>query len=182
MSSAASTADRAGLAAALYDVAHSTGEFVLRSGATATEYFDKYQFEADPALLRRVASMLVPLLPTGTEVLAGLELGGVPIATVLSMETGLPLAMVRKKAKTYGTLRIAEGASVDGRVVTVIEDVVTSGGQVVLSTQDLRDAGALVENAVCVIDREAGGEQALADAGVTLTALFRADELRATAG
>ncbi|MBA2697754.1 MAG: orotate phosphoribosyltransferase [Nocardioidaceae bacterium] len=170
------------LAAQLYEVAHLTGEFLLRSGVTATEYFDKYQFEARPDLLRQVATAMVPLIPSGTQVLAGLELGGVPVATALSLETGLPLALVRKQAKSYGTCRIAEGAELSGLQVTVIEDVVTSGGQIVLSTKDLRDAGANVSHALCVIDRETGGGAALKEAAVTLAPLFRADDLRSAVG
>ncbi len=125
---------------------------------------------------------MVDLIPRDTEVLAGLELGGVPVATALSLRTGLPLAFVRKKAKTYGTCRIAEGVDVDGRRVTVVEDVVTSGGQIVLSVQDLRQAGAQVKHALCVIDREAGGIDALAQVGISLRPLFRADDLRAAVG
>jgi orotate phosphoribosyltransferase len=174
-----STRDRDDLAAAIHATAHITGEFVLRSGATSNEYFDKYRFEADPALLRDVATALVPLLPDDTEVLAGLELGGVPIAAVLSQVTGVPAAYVRKEAKTYGTCQLAEGALIDGKRVTVIEDVVTSGGQVVLSCGDLRERGAIVEHALCVIDREAGGPAALADLGVELHPLFTMSELKA---
>ncbi|HEU5308060.1 MAG TPA: orotate phosphoribosyltransferase [Acidimicrobiia bacterium] len=172
------TRDRDDLAAAIYATAHITGEFVLRSGATSTEYFDKYRFEADPALLRDIATALVPLLPDDTEVLAGLELGGVPIAAVLSQVTGVPAAFVRKEAKAYGTCQLAEGATIDGRRVTVIEDVVTSGGQVVISCGDLRERGAIVEHALCVIDRESGGPQALADLGVELHPLFTMTQLK----
>ncbi len=176
------TGERGGLAAEIYAVAHLTGDFRLRSGAAATEYFDKYQFESSPALLKKVAAAMVDLIPRDTEVLAGLELGGVPVATALSLRTGLPLAFVRKKAKTYGTCRIAEGVDVDGRRVTVVEDVVTSGGQIVLSVQDLRQAGAQVKHALCVIDREAGGIDALAQVGISLRPLFRADDLRSAVG
>jgi orotate phosphoribosyltransferase len=172
------TRDRDELAAAIYATAHITGEFVLRSGVTSNEYFDKYRFEADPVLLRDLANALVPLLPDGTEVLAGLELGGVPIAAVLSQVTGLPATYVRKEAKTYGTCQLAEGAAIDGKRVTVIEDVVTSGGQVVISCGDLRERGARVEHALCVIDRESGGPQALADLGVELHPLFTMTELK----
>lgn len=172
------TSDRADLAAATYATAHLTGEFVLRSGVTSTEYFDKYRFEADPSLLRDLASALVPMVPAETEVLAGLELGGVPIATVLSQLTGIPAAFVRKEAKTYGTCQLAEGAGIDGRRVTVVEDVVTSGGQVVISCGDLRERGAVVTHALCVIDREAGGREALADLGVELRPLFTMTELK----
>jgi len=173
--------ERHALAAAVHAHAHLTGEFLLRSGAISHEYFDKYRFEAEPELLRAIALALVPMVPEGTEVLAGLELGGVPLAVMLSQLTGIPTAFVRKQAKPYGTRRLAEGAEVDGKRVLVIEDVVTSGGQVVLSTRDLRAAGAEVEYALCVIDRQAGGPEALADAAVALRALFTMAELKAVA-
>jgi orotate phosphoribosyltransferase len=153
-------------------VAHLTGRFTLRSGAVSDTYFDKYRFESDPTLLGAIADAMARLVPQGTEVLAGLELGGVPLAVRLSQVTGLPAAFVRKEAKTYGTCQLAEGAGVDGRRLTVVEDVITSGGQVVMSVGDLRDRGATVEHALCVIDREAGGAAALADIGVELRPLF----------
>lgn len=165
------------LAAAIHEEAHLTGSFLLRSGATAEEYFDKYRFEARPDLLTRVADALAPLVPDDTEVLAGLELGGVPVATALSLCTGFPAAFVRKQAKPYGTQRLAEGADVGGRRVLVVEDVVTSGGQIGLSTQDLRDRGAIVTTALCVIDRESGGRSALAALGIELRSLFRQSDL-----
>ncbi len=173
--------DKSALATRIYEVAYLRGEFVLRSGVTSTEYFDKYQFESRPGLLREIAARMVGLIPTDTEVLAGLELGGVPVATALSLQTGLPVTFVRKRAKTYGTCRIAEGVGIDGRRVTVVEDVVTSGGQIVLSVQDLREAGAHVTHALCVIDRAAGGGEALAQIGIRLGPLFLAPELRPAA-
>jgi len=162
----------AALAGRVHAVAHLTGTFTLRSGRTATEYFDKYRFEADPELLDALAAAMVPLVPAGTEVLAGLEMGGIPVVTALSRHTGLPAAFVRKQAKAYGTARLAEGAEVSGRRVTVVEDVVTSGGQVVLSTADLRALGATVGHALCVIDRGEGGGAALASEGIELVALL----------
>lgn len=151
------------------------GEFLLRSGATSDRYFDKYRFEADPVLLAGVARLLAPMVPEEVEVLAGLELGGVPVATALSFATGLPAAFVRKEAKTYGTARLAEGSDIVGKHVLVVEDVVSSGGQIVLSTSDLRDRGAIVDHAICVVDR--GGADALAAAGIKLHALFTLAEL-----
>ncbi len=174
--------ERHTLAASVHASAHLTGEFLLRSGAISHEYFDKYRFEADPQLLRAIGEHLVPMVPEGTEVLAGLELGGVPLAVMLSQLTGIPTAFVRKQAKEYGTRRLAEGAAIEGRRVLVVEDVVTSGGQVVRSTADLRAAGAEVEHALCVIDRQAGGADALADSGVALRALFTMEQLKAAAG
>lgn len=157
------------------------GEFVLRSGAVSHEYFDKYLFESDPKLLAAIAEQLAPLVPAGVEYLAGLELGGVPLAVMLGQVTGLPTLFVRKEAKEYGTRRLAEGGEVMGKRLLVVEDVVTSGGQVVLSTRDLRERGAVVDEALCVIDREAGGPEALAAEGVRLSALFTMTELKAAA-
>ncbi len=157
------------------------GTFVLRSGAHSPRYFDKYLFESDPELLRELAEALAPLVPDGTDALAGLELGGVPLAVMLSQVTGLPTLFVRKQAKSYGTRRLAEGGEVEGRRLLVIEDVVTSGGQLLLSTRDLRALGAEVTNALCVIDREAGGAAAMAAEGVTLGALFTMSTLEGAA-
>ncbi|WP_316781274.1 orotate phosphoribosyltransferase [Streptomyces sasae] len=169
------------LALRIHAASHLTGQFTLRSGRTATEYFDKYRFEADPVLLDEIARRMAPLVPSGTQVLAGLEMGGIPVVTALGRHTGLPCAFVRKQAKPYGTCRLAEGAEVAGRKVLVIEDVVTSGGQIVLSTADLRSLGAQVDEALCVIDREQGGAEALKAEGVSLLSLLSAEDLRAAA-
>jgi orotate phosphoribosyltransferase len=169
------------LASAIVSVAHLTGTFRLRSGVESSEYFDKYRFESDPRLLRAICTALVPSVPPATEMLAGLELGGVPIATMLADLTGLPVVFVRKTAKSYGTCQLAEGAAIAGCRLLIVEDVVTSGGQVVLSAQDLRALGATVDHAICVIDREADGSRTLAAAGIALHALFGFGELRAAA-
>ena len=153
-----------------------TGTFTLRSGQVSTTYFDKYLFEADPLLLAAVAGAAAALIPAETEVLAGLELGGVPVATALSLATGLPVAFVRKEAKKYGTAKLAEGAEVDGRRVLIVEDIVTTGGQVVLSARDLRSKGASLIGALCVIDRSSGDHQ-LAEDGLDLISLFTAADL-----
>lgn len=173
--------NRVELAQRIYGAAHLTGEFVLRSGMRTTEYFDKYRFEADPVLLDAIAEAMAPLVPSGTEVLAGLELGGIPVVTALGRHTGLPCAFVRKEAKAYGTCRLAEGANVAGRRVLVVEDVVTSGGQIVLSTKELRALGADVREALCVIDRQQGGREGLEESGIELLALLTAEDLRAAA-
>jgi len=171
----------ASLGRRIYRTSHLTGRFVLRSGAISDQYFDKYRFEADPLLLREIAAALAGLVPDGVDALAGLELGGVPLATMLSQVTRLPAAFVRKQAKPYGTRRLAEGAEVAGRRLLVVEDVVTSGGAVVASCQALRAEGATVAAAVCVIDREAGGAANLAAAGVELRPLFTMSQLAAAA-
>ena len=156
-----------------------TGTFTLRSGQVASEYFDKYLFESDPALLLRVARQMVGLLPDDTELLGGLELGGVPIATMVSSLTGSPALFVRKKAKEYGTCKLAEGPGVEGRRVTLIEDVITTGGAVRDATKALRAAGAVVEVVVCAIDRSPEGENPLADVGLEVRPVLTKAQLDA---
>ncbi len=165
------------LARRIYEVSNLRGEFTLRSGVVADRYFDKYRFEADPVLLAEIASAMRDLVPPGVDALAGLEMGGIPLVTALSRETGIPAVFVRKVAKQHGTCRLAEGGETQGRRLLVVEDVVTSGGQILLSATDLRDRGATVERAVCVIDRESGGREKLAEGGLELCALFRMSEL-----
>jgi orotate phosphoribosyltransferase len=168
---------KAELGREIYRVAHLTGSFLLRSGQTSHEYFDKYRFESQPALLRAIAREMVALIPPGVQVLAGLELGGVPIATALSLETGLPAAFVRKEAKPYGTCQVAEGVALAGKKVLVVEDVITTGGQVILSANDLRALDATVEHVVCVLLRNEEAVAKLGGAGLGLTPLFRRREL-----
>ena len=160
-------------------IARLTGTFTLRSGQIATEYFDKYRFEAEPTLLAEIAAAMAPMIPEGTEVLAGLEMGGIPIATALSLHTGIPAAFVRKEAKTYGTAQLAEGSDIVGKRVTVVEDVITTGGQVVISTNDLRALGANVEHVLCVIDRSPDHGAALTAEGLQMHALLTRAQLDA---
>lgn len=166
------------LARELYAVSHLKGSFLLRSGVTSNEYFDKYLFEAQPGLLREIARQMASLLPPHTEVLAGLEMGGIPIATALSLETGIPSCYVRKKPKEYGTRKLAEGATIEGKYVVIIEDVITSGGQVVESARELRSAGAIIEPVLCVIDRESGGAVNLQRENLALRSLFTMSMLK----
>ena len=155
------------------------GEFTLRSGAVSNIYFDKYLFEADPVMLRSIAEGMQPMIPPDAEALAGLEMGGIPVATMLSQQSGLPALFVRKKAKDYGTRKLAEGGEVAGRKLVIVEDVVTSGGQILMSAKDLRELGAEISIVLCVIDREAGGTESLAREGLELRPLYRVSELQA---
>lgn len=163
-----------------------TGEFTVRSGQVVSEYFDKYLFESQPLLLQRVAEAMVPLLPSDAELLGGLELGGVPIATMVSSLTGTPALFVRKAAKTYGTCRLAEGAEVAGRTVVLIEDVITTGGAVRAAATALRERGADVRTVVCAIDRSPVGTRPLDDVAVDVRAVLTRGDLdrafRSTAG
>lgn len=115
---------------------------------------------------------MAPLIPYDTEVLAALEMGGIPIGTALSLKTGLPITFVRKKAKDYGTEKIAEGAEIQGKKVCIIEDVITTGGQVFLSQKDLQSLGALVGHVLCVIDRGENSVTKMKEAGLELRSLL----------
>jgi orotate phosphoribosyltransferase len=170
------------LAASLVEHAYLEGDFLLRSGKRSRYYLDKYRFETRPELLRpigeRIAAVAAEHAPDATR-LAAPELGAVALATAASLESGLPFLIVRKEAKEYGTANRLEGPFDDGETVCLVEDVVTSGGALLDSVHALRDAGLVVHTAVCVVDREEGGADALARHAVRLRPLFRASELLA---
>src|SRR6266540_3610874 len=153
------------------------GDFVLRSGKRSNRYFDKFLFETDPELLRELARHLAALVPPPTQRLAAPELGAVLLGGAVSMETGMPLVLVRKEPKGYGTAKQLEGRFSAGERVTVIEDVVTTGGDSLRSVQVLRDAGLEVIHLVVVLDRGEGGEENIREAGIPYSPLFRLQDL-----
>ena len=158
------------------------GDFVLRSGKRSTHYFDKYRFETVPELLGPIGERLAAAVrehePEAVR-LGAPALGGVALAASASLASGLPFVIVREAAKGYGTANRLEGVHEPGDVVCVLEDVVTSGGALADAVGALRDAGLVVRNAVCVVDREEGGVDALARIGVRLRCLYRGSELLA---
>jgi orotate phosphoribosyltransferase len=170
------------LAAELRNRCLVSGDFVLRSGQRTDIYLDKYRAEADPELLLQAARKMAADIPPGTELLAGLELGGVPLAVVLSQVSGLPTRFVRKQPKEYGTRLQVEGGEIDSRPVTVVEDVVTSGGAVVDGVEALRAAGAIVESALCLILRDESAVARLAEHGVELRSAFTLAEIEQPSG
>lgn len=172
------TIEKKTLAKKIYDISHLTGEFKLRSGQISQEYFDKYRFEARPEVLKEIAEHMKDLIPQGTQALAALEMGGIPVATALSLITGIPCVFVRKKAKDYGTCKFAEGLEIKGLKLCIIEDVITTGGQVLLSSKDLRSMGAIVNDVLCVIHRGKDDEE-LKSAGLQMKSLFTMSELKA---
>lgn len=154
-----------------------TGEFTLRSGKTSSFYWDKYRFESDPLLLSAVVDELHRLLPKSFDKLAGLEMGGIPLATLLSQKTGKPCLFVRKTAKTYGTCNLVEGGFQAGETAVVVEDVITVAGQVCSSVKQMRELGLKVEHVICVIDRQQGGAENLKQIGCSLASVFTLEEL-----
>ena len=168
------------LGAALREHAYLEGDFVLRSGRRSRYYLDKYRFETRPDLLgplgERIAQVVAEHDPEAVR-LAGPELGAVPLAAAASLASGLPFLIVRKEAKEYGTANRLEGVFEPGESVCLVEDVVTSGGAAVDAIKALREAGLTCRTAVCVVDREEGGVDALARVAVRLRPLFLASEL-----
>jgi orotate phosphoribosyltransferase len=169
--------ERSALARRIATTSRIRGTFRLRSGRVSETYFDKYLFESDPVLLRAIAEQMAPLIPPDTDVLCGLEMGGIPVVTVLSQVTGLPAAFVRKARKAYGTEKYAEGPALAGHTIALVEDVVSTGGALLDAAAMLRADGIAVATAVCVIDRQTGGREALAAAGIELRALFTMTEI-----
>ncbi len=177
-----SPGSRAELAQRIRAAAFLTGQFKLRSGKTSSFYWDKYRFESDPALLSAIADELARLLPSSFDKLAGLEMGGIPLATALSLKMGAPCLYVRKTAKSYGTCNLVEGGFEAGEEAVVVEDVATTAGQVCASVGEMRERELVVQHAVCVIDRQQGGRENLAQIGVSLVSVFTLDELERLAG
>ncbi len=167
------------LAKQIRDVAYLTGEFKLRSGKISNFYWDKYRFESNPVLLSAIANEMEQRLPEGVDGLAGLELGGIPLATALSLQTGHPCYYVRKAPKDYGTCNLIEGGVQKGANLVVIEDVITTAGQVCTSIEQMRAEGIVVEHVIAAIDRQAGGEEKINALGCTLAAVFTLAELEA---
>jgi orotate phosphoribosyltransferase len=175
-------ASTAALAARLAGTACVTGPFTLTDGQALNSYFDEYRLAADPQLLHDVASAMATLVPERAEVLAGVELGGVPLVVALSAVTALPAAFLRRLPKRYGSQRQIEGMNVGGRRVALVDDVVRSGGQMLAMAHILRIAGASVTEALCVLERPLGGRLLLGEHGIALRSLLDEADLPALAG
>lgn len=170
--------DRESLAADLLAAAVLRGHFVLRSGATSTYYIDKYRLTTEPGLLARITDALLPLVPEGVARICGTALGAVPLATALSLRTGLPSVFVRvDAAKDHGTSKSIEGVLEPGDPVVLVEDVVTTGGASLTAVDILQGAGATIAAVIAVVDREQGGAERFAQSGIPFHALFTSSEL-----
>jgi orotate phosphoribosyltransferase len=153
------------------------GEFELAHGGTSDYYVDKYLFETDAHCLELISRAFAERV--GDARLAGVALGAVPLVAVTSVETGNPYVIVRKKTKEYGTAKRIEGRFEAGEEVVVLEDIATTGQSALDAVAALRDAGAVVERVLVVVDREEGARDRLADHGVELESLVSASELLA---
>jgi orotate phosphoribosyltransferase len=175
MSDPQQAADPAWLAELAADLSAASllrGDFVLSSGARSSYYLDKYLFETDPSVLRRLGEALAVRVPAGTQKIAGTELGAVALATALSLETGIPFVIVRRAAKEYSTSKPVEGRLDAGDAVVLVEDVVTTGAQVLKAADKLVAQGVNIVAILAVVDREEGGREAIEGAGYRFETLF----------
>ncbi|MCK6484017.1 MAG: orotate phosphoribosyltransferase [Phycisphaerae bacterium] len=167
------------LARRIRQTAYLRGEFTLRSGRKSNVYLDKYLFETQPDVLAAVGRLMAAHLSPRTTRIAGAELGGVPLAAATSLASGRPFVIVRNRKKDYGTAKPFEGALTAGDVVLLVEDVATTGGQVLEAAAALKDAGAVIEKIVAVIDRQEGARQNIESAGYAFAALLTMADIEA---
>ncbi len=169
---------RTELAERIRAIAYLEGDFTLRSGRKSRFYLDKYLFETQPDVLAEVGRLLAERRTPHTTCIAGAELGGVPLAAAAALAGGLPFVIVRNARKDYGTQKPFEGRLAPGDVVLLVEDVATTGGQIIEAAAVLRDAGATVEKIVAVIDRGEGARENIVRAGFAFESLLTAADLR----
>jgi len=165
------------LARRIADVALLRGEFTLRSGRKSNYYLDKYLFETQPDILRELGKMFAERIPAGVTRIAGPELGAIALAAAASMASGKPFVIVRNQKKGYGSGKLLEGKVEPGETVVIIEDVLTTGGQVLEAVKSLESAGAKVAGILGVLDRQEGARQNIESAGYKFEALFTTSDL-----
>ncbi len=166
------TMDRTELARRIRDAAYLEGEFTLRSGRKSKYYLDKYLFETQPDILRALSEMFTTYVADSTTLIAGAELGGVALAAATSMAAGKPFVIIRNAKKDYGTAKAYEGKLSDADSVLLVEDIATTGGQVLEAAKLISSIGAKVERIVAVIDREEGARENIQRAGFAFDSLF----------
>ncbi|MHC4990551.1 MAG: orotate phosphoribosyltransferase [Planctomycetota bacterium] len=171
------TLSRDEIARRIAEVALLRGTFTLRSGRTSSYYLDKYLFSTEPRILRALGEMFAERIPEGTDRLAGAELGGIPLVSAASMASNLPCIFIRNAKKEYGTAKQLEGRLEQGDRVVVLEDVATTGGQVLEAVGVLREHGAQVDRVIATIDRLEGARDNIEAAGLEFEALFTAHDL-----
>ena len=166
------------LAQRIRDAAYLEGDFTLRSGRKSKYYLDKYLFETQPDILKELGEMFAAHLKPTTTLIAGAELGGVALAAAASMASGKPFVIIRNAKKDYGTSKPYEGKLTDGDSVLLVEDIATTGGQVLEAAKFITSVGAKVERIVAVIDRQEGARENIQSAGFIFEALLTKADLR----
>jgi orotate phosphoribosyltransferase len=151
------------------------GDFTLASGRKSRFYIDIKKAITQPAILKKIASEVLMKNPP-FDAVAGVAVGGVPLAVAVSLESGKPYVIIRKEQKAHGLASLIIG-EVSGKRVLLVEDVTTSGGSALFGIEQLRSAGAVVEEVITVVDRDEGAEKTLSDLNVKLTPLVSMKDL-----
>jgi len=164
----------------IIETSYIEGEFTLSSGRSSTYIFDKYAFETRPKLLDAITRSMTERINSEISRIAGMELGGVPLATALSLKTGLPFIIIKKGRKGYGTNKLIEGSLNNEDKVVLVEDIATTGTQAILAAKIIEDAGASVSKIICVVDREEGARKEIESKGYKFEPLFTKTSLGIT--
>jgi len=159
------------------ETAYLEGDFILRSGKRSKYYLDKYLFETCPDILKALGKELAKHVGDDVTLIAGAELGGVALAAATAMETGKNWVIIRNSKKGYGTGKLIEGKLNKGDVVLLVEDIATTGGQVLEAAKVITEAGAKVKKIVATIDRKQGAGENITNAGYKFEALLTKDDL-----
>jgi orotate phosphoribosyltransferase len=159
------------------ETAYLEGDFVLRSGKKSKYYLDKYLFETCPDILKALGEEFSKHITDDVTLIAGAELGGVALAAATAIESGKNWIIVRNSKKGYGTGKMVEGVLKAGDVVLLVEDIATTGGQVIEAAKIITEAGATVKKIVCVIDRKQGAEENITEAGYKFESIITKDDL-----
>ena len=162
------------------ETAYLEGDFTLRSGKKSKYYLDKYLFETCPDILKALGAEFAQHMTDDVTLIAGAELGGVALAAATAMETGTNWVIIRNSKKGYGTGKMVEGVIKAGDVVLLVEDIATTGGQVLEAARDIAAAGATVKKIVCVIDRRQGAEENITGAGHVFESILTKNDLGIT--
>ena len=159
------------------ETAYLEGDFILRSGKRSKYYLDKYLFETCPDILKALGEEFAKFVTDDVTLIAGAELGGVALAAATAMEAGKNWIIIRQSRKNHGTSKLIEGVLKPGDVVLLVEDVATTGGQVLEAAKVITEAGATVKKIVCVIDRKQGAEENITQAGYKFVSILTKDDL-----
>ena len=165
------------LAKRIAEVSLLHGDFTLRSGRKSKYYLDKYRFETMPDILVELGKMFAQHITPDIDRIAGPELGAVPLAAAAAIASGKPAIFIRNQKKEYGSNKQIEGVFNPGETVLIVEDIMTTGGQVVEAAKTIEAAGLKVKKIIGVIDRLEGARANIESAGYVFESLFTTADL-----
>jgi orotate phosphoribosyltransferase len=152
------------------------GRFVLTSGAVSDYYIDIKKASTNPEILKKIVKAMAEYAK-GYEIIAGMEIGAIPLVVALSLETNIPYVIIRKEKREHGTSKQIEGGEIKNKKVLIVEDVTTSGGSVVKTIQIIRENQGKVDEVLVVVDRESGAEEKLLNLDVSFIPLLSVSDI-----